>query len=306
MSVAGHGLRVALGAAAVIVLSSGSALADVTKDQCVEANGKGQDLRRQGKLTEAAEQFRKCADAACPGMVRDDCTRRLDEAQRAQPTVAFQVKDASGADQTSVTVTMDDKPIASKLDGTALPVDAGQHVFVFTVQGQAPVTLTLVLTEGEKGRLERVVMGGGSPPPAPLSGGTAGGMLDASSLTPPPAGGLGTQKTVGLAVGGVGVAGIIVGGIFGIMAIGKKSDQTDACGSSAACANRNAALDAHSSSQTDGTISTIGFVAGAALVAGGALLFFTGHSPEKTNAARIHVVPAMGPGGGALSLRGAF
>ena len=292
-------LRVALGAAAVIVLSSAPALAEATKDQCIEANNKGQDLRRQEKLTEAEDQFRKCADPACPPMVRDDCTRRLDDAQRAEPTVAFQVKNAAGADETNVTVTMDDRPLASKVDGRALPVDAGQHVFVFTVQGQAPVTLTLVLTEGEKGRLERVVVG--SPP----ADGTAGGVLDASSV-PPPGGGLGTQKTVGLVLGGVGVAGVVVGGIFGGLALSKKSDQTSACASPSSCTDRDAAISAHSSSQSDGTISTIGFVAGAALVAAGAVLFFTGHAPEKTNAARLHVVPAVGPGGGALSLGGAF
>jgi hypothetical protein len=306
MSAAGRRFRVAFGAAAAIVWSSAPALADMTKDQCVDANGKGQDLRRQGKLTEAADQFRKCADPTCPGMVRDDCTRRLDDAQRAQPTVAFQVKNAAGADVTDVTVTMDEKPLASHLDGTALPADAGQHVFTFTVSGQAPVTVTLVLTEGEKGRLERVVVGGGSPGPTPLSGGTAGGVLDPSSVPPPSGGGLGTQKTLGLALGGVGVAGVIVGAVFGMMAISKKSAQTNACSSATSCTDRQAALDAHSSSQTDGTIATIGFIAGGALVAGGAVLFFTGHAPERTSTARIRVLPTVGPRGAGLSLGGAF
>jgi hypothetical protein len=148
------------------------ALADLTKAQCIDANTSGQHLRREGKLSEAREQLRSCTDALCPSIVRDDCTRRLDELEKAQPTIAFEVKDGSGADVTAVKVTMDGKPLTDKLDGTALPVDIGQHVFTFDVAGDKPVTVsrTLLLTEGEKGRRERIAVGGppGSAlPPAP-------------------------------------------------------------------------------------------------------------------------------------------
>jgi hypothetical protein len=300
----GRRVGVALKAAALVAFVSAPAMADATKDQCIDANGKGQELRREGKLSAAAEQFRRCSDAACPAMVRDDCTRRLDDVVRAQPTIAFQIKDASGSDLSTVTVTMDDKPLATRLDGSALPVDVGQHVFTFAVSGQAPVSLTLVLTEGEKGRLERVTVGGGSSLGAPASGAT--GAVGSTSSSAAAGGGLGKQKLAGLVVGGVGVAGIAVGTIFGLMTLSQKSNQQSACASATDCTDHDQAVSAHSSGMTDGTIATIGFVAGAALLAGGAVLFFTGHSPERQTATRIHLVPSVAPGSGGLSIDGAF
>jgi hypothetical protein len=81
-----------------------------TKVQCVDANAKGQDLRRDGELSGARAQFRACAVSACPALVRDDCNRRLDEVERAQPTIVFDTKDAAGRDLSAVKVLVDGAP----------------------------------------------------------------------------------------------------------------------------------------------------------------------------------------------------
>jgi hypothetical protein len=52
-------------------------------------------------------------------MVRDDCTRRLDELDKAQPTIVFEAKDGAGRDLTAVQVTVDGKPLVESL--TARP-----------------------------------------------------------------------------------------------------------------------------------------------------------------------------------------
>jgi hypothetical protein len=147
---------------AALVVTSASAGADVTKAECIAANTAAQDLRRDGKLSAAREQLRKCVDPSCPGMVLDDCSRRLDELDKMQPTVVFEVKDAAGHDLSAVKVTVDGKSLVDKLDGSDLPVDPGEHVFTFTIDGQAPVSRTLVLSAGEKARREQVVIGGPS------------------------------------------------------------------------------------------------------------------------------------------------
>ena len=147
-------------------------MADTTKNQCIEANSSGQELRRQGKLSAAREQLRRCVDVACPGLVRDDCTRRLDELEKVQPTIVFIARDASGSDVTNVAVTLDGKPLADKLDGSELPVDPGEHVFTFTRAGQAPVSATLVLAPGEKDRRETISLTPGAPAVASQGQGT--------------------------------------------------------------------------------------------------------------------------------------
>jgi hypothetical protein len=295
-------------------------LADVTKDQCVDANGKGQELRREGKLTAAREQLRLCSHPACPAMVRDDCTKRLDDLERAQPTIAFEVKDASGADVSAVQVTMDGKPLAERLDGTALPVDIGEHVFTFEVAGQPPVTRTLVLTEGAKGRRERIALGKAtpsttppvppapSPAPVPEANAPAGAAPGSTVIEPAPtAGGMGTQKILGLVAGGVGVAGIAVGSIFGLMTSSEINQQKTDCASPTSCPNRARATSDHSAGSSDGAISTVAFIAGGALLAAGGILFFMGgQAPESTATTGLVITPGVGPGGGGMSIRGKF
>jgi hypothetical protein len=240
--------------AVVLCLASTPAGAQVTKEQCIDANGRAQHLRSEAKLQEAREQLRTCSNPVCPVMGRSDCTKRLDDLETAQPTIAFEAKDGAGADVVAVKVTVDGKPLADRLDGTPLPVDPGQHVFTFEMAGQPAVTRTLVLTEGEKGRREPIVLGPVTAPvPAPTPAPPAPGPTE-----PAPGGGIGKQKLLGLTAGGVGVAGIVIGGVFGLMTLSEKSQQQTACGGPRSAASHTQALGDHSSWMTDSTISTVG------------------------------------------------
>jgi hypothetical protein len=307
---------------AALLFASAPALADVTKNQCLDANGKAQELRRDGKLSAAKDQLRVCISSPCPAMVRDDCTKRLDELETAQPTIAFTARDASGADLIDVRVTIDGKLLVDRLDGKPVDVDTGAHVFTFEVPGQPPVTRTLVLTEGEKGRRERVIIGSAGAPlsapaaapitqAAPVAAPQAGAAPTAALITGPEptsaGGGMGTQKVLGLVAGGIGVVGVAVGSVFGAMAFSQKSREQSACGNGCTPGGHTQAVSDRSTGMTDGTISTVGFVAGGALLLGGAVLFFTAHhSTEGSAASGMIIVPSAGPSGGGLSLRGEF
>jgi hypothetical protein len=294
------------GLAVGLCLSSAPALAAVTKDQCIDANGQAQHLRTEGKLLEARAQLRTCSNPACPAIVRSDCTKRIDDLETALPTIAFEAKDGSGADLVAVKVTVDGKPLADRLDGTPLPVDPGQHVFTFEIEGQPPVARTLVLTEGVKGRREQIVLGP-APAAVPAPPPVATSLPVTEPATTSGGGGMGTQKILGLAAGGVGVAGLVVGGVFGAMTLSEKSQQQSACGSGTCSpAGHAQALNDHSSGMTDSTISTIGFIAGGALVVGGAVLFFTAHPSSQQPATGVLVAPSVGPGGGGVLLQGTF
>jgi hypothetical protein len=287
-------------AALAFALASASAYADLTKAECIDDNSKGQDLRRDGKLSAASQALRACAAPSCPALVRDDCTRRLDDLQRLQPAIIFDAKDGDGRDLSLVGVTVDGAPLAEKLDGTPLEVDPGERVFVFTVPGQPPVTRTFVLKEGDKERRERVVIG------APVNGPTP---ASPATFASEPAHGSGTRKSLGLVAGGLGVAGVAVGGVFGAMTLSKVSAQKTDCASVNACTNPTQAASDHASAETDRTIATIGFIAGGALLVGGAVLFLTatgGHASEAPANAGLTVTPSAGPGGGGLLLKGAF
>ena len=312
MSARHRTLRLAASIAAVVALASAPAAADLTKDQCIDANGKGQELRREGVLSAARVQLRQCATPSCPAMVRDDCTRRLDELERAQPTIVFEVKDATGADLIDVRVSADGQPLVSRLNGKPVNVDPGAHEFTFEAAGKPPVTERILVSEGEVGRRERVIVGAPAAaavpaPVSPPSPAPAPSSEPAVLSTPPASSGLGARKVIGLSIAGVGVVGVGVGAVFGLMASGAWSHAKSACGGDPAqCTDVATGSSYHDTTQTDGTLSTVGFIAGGALIATGAIVFLTGGHHEPSSATGVVVSPSLGPGLASVALKGAF
>ncbi len=283
---------------------------NLTKDQCVDSNGEGQELRREGQFSVARGKFLLCANQSCPAIVRDDCTKRLDELEKAQPTLAFQVKDASGADVSAVKVTVDRKVLTDALDGTSLRVDAGRHVFTFEIAGQPPILRTLVITEGVKGRREVVTMGAAPfVAPMPTTGASPAATPRSDAGRPAAAGTMGTREMLGTVTGGVGLAGLAVGGVFGLLTLSEKKKQQNDCPNFASCTSsgHSSAVTDHSNGMTDATISTTAFIAGAALLVGGAVLVFTaGGARDQPATTGVLVSPGVVPGGGGMLLRGVF
>jgi len=287
-------LSLAASVAIVTALSPTSALADMTKAQCIEANTNGQELRREGKMSAAREQLRQCADASCPSIVRDDCTKRLDDLERAQPTIIFEAKDGAGNDLGAVKVTVDGLPLADRLAGTPLAVDPGEHTFTFETAGQPTSQKKLVLREGEKDRRERITLGAaGTPAGSPQGAG-------AQPYTPPAetASGLGTQKVLAIVAGGAGVVGVGLGTAFGLIAISKKSDAQSACPD--LCSTQDG-VNKWSDAKSAANVSTVAFVVGGVALAGAATLWFTA-KPQASSGATAQI----GIGPGAVQLKGTW
>ena len=294
-------LRLGVAPLAAALLATVTAAAEVPKAQCVDANTQAQTLRRAGKFSEARTALRTCADASCPFIVQSDCTTRLDELNKAQPTLVLIAKDASGADVGGVSVTADGQPLTDKLDGTALAVDPGQHQFTFTSAGRPPVTRTLIVAEGEKDRREVINLDGAATPPAPpLAPSPAGSTASTASnadLAPQPAPDGGSRRTIGFVVGGAGIAAIGVGTYFGIAALSQKSDASSACGGhDQTCPTASQTAAAQSKLQdarTSGWISTAALGVGAVAVAVGVyLVVFSGGSSSESPAAALTVTPS--------------
>ncbi len=282
---------------ACMTLGPAARAADPTTADCLTASETSLKLRGEHKLREARNQLLVCAATNCPADVRNECLRRVDQVNASIPTIIFEAKDAAGNDVSAVKVTMDGQTLADRLEGTAISLDPGEHVFRFEAQGQPPFEKTLVIREAEKDRHERIVIGAAAttaprpalaaPAPAPSATGTS----------PPPAADAGssswsTQKTMGLVVGGVGVAGLIVGGIFGALSVSAHNSYEQNCGSNigAPAGFCNAqGVSGQSDAASKGTLSTVFFVGGGVLAAGGAVLFFT--APRGAGATQVGVGP---------------
>ena len=268
-------------AAAIALTAAGPASsAEPTKKECLAANDAAQDQRKEGKLIEARAKLVLCVATSCPGPVREDCAQRLTEVDAAMPSIVFEAKDAHGNDVAAVRVTVDGQPFAAKLDGAPVQVDPGEHRFSFDdADGFAHVEKTVVAREGDKGRHVAIVLGAAAP--------QAVGRSTTAAVAPAPSDGS-AQRTWGFVVGGAGVAGIVVGGVFGLVA--KSTYDGEHCPKYCAAVPSDALAQA--------TVSTVGFIAGGALLAGGAFLYFTAPS--------VAVGPTVGAGGAGLSIRGAW
>jgi hypothetical protein len=282
------------------IAAPAAALADVTKDQCIDANASAQSLRREGRFADARKQLAICMDPRCPKMITGDCGARLEELERAQPTIVLDAKDARGADVSAVKVTMDGQLLAEKLDGRALPVDPKEHTFTFEAAGQAPVTRTFVAREGDRGRRVSIVLGEAAPPAAPSAQPEAASPA-AADVTPQGSSG-GTQKTLGIVAGAAGLAALAGGTVFGLLASSAKDAYQKNCGSNIGAPSANLCTsqgvqDNHDAS-SKALVSTVLFIGGGVALAGGLVLFVT--APSGKPGVEAAVVP------NGLLLRGAF
>jgi hypothetical protein len=295
-----------------------SALAgDPSKAECLSSSAEWATLREAHKLRAARGQLLVCAAASCPADIREECSRHIPEVSTAIPSIVFAAQDASGNDLATVAVSMDGQRLATSLDGTSVAIDPGEHTFRFEAAGQTPIEKRLVIREGEKERREKIVFGGGAAPqpaPAPAVQGAPPSPQPApprpespAAAAPAPEGtrssGLGGQKILGLASGGAGIVGVVVGSVFGLMASSKWSSAKSDCG--AGCLPTAPAQKEKSDASDLGTIATIGFVAGGALLATGAALYFTAPA-STTEGAALRLTPILGPGTAAMTLSGRF
>jgi hypothetical protein len=168
-------------------------------------------------------------------------------------------------------VKLDGAPIDSKSLGAPRPVGVGSHEVVVEATGRPPWSARVTLAEGDRREVAPL-------PPAAAERG-------------------GSRRTAGFVVGGVGVASLLVGAITGGLAFAKKGVVVDNC--VGGC--NQAARDARDSGKAIAHASTATFVIGGAALAAGLILVVTDR--PKGN---VSVSAAPLPGGGAISLAGAF
>jgi hypothetical protein len=193
---------------------------------------------------------------------------------------------ARGAPAESV-VTLDSSKLGAGSLGAVLAANPGMHVIVVRALGHAAKTFSVVLTEGAHITIE-VAPGASLAAQAPRDGASPG---DARKIT--------TRTTVALGLGGAGVVGLVVGGIFGFVSKSTYEGALKSCdnGNPSACSDRG--IHDGQTAHGQATMSTIGFVTGGVLLAGGAVLYLTA---PKDGGASIRLT--VGPS--AFHVRGAW
>jgi hypothetical protein len=253
---------------------------------------------RLGKVVAAQESYNKIirewgTNAAAPPAFKDALEAARSEVGAVSARIATITVTIDGPP--SPTVTIDGQPVPSAALGLKRPVDPGTHKVAATAEGYGPAETSFTAVAGAASTVSLKLDKAGA---RPLGVGTTGAP-PAPSPSPSPAeppgadahGKGSSNKTLALVAFGVGGAGLVVGGVTGVLALGKAGDLKTACNADKICPpNEQSNVDSY---KAMGTISTIGFVVAGVGGVAGALLWFT--APKETaraDGARYATVPA--------------
>jgi len=248
---------------------------------------------RSGKTASAWAQFREAISLArATGSAEREQLAR-DRADALEKRLARLTISLEGAAPSGLEVRRDGARLDPAELGIAIPVDPGTHAVTATAPGRAEFSTSVdVQGDGAQAAVKIPELGAaGAEAPAAAATGEAAVSTD---------GGGSSQKTLALVAGGVGIAGLAVGGFFGVKASSTWSDAKAECSDYPyGCGSEGTSLGEDAKSQA--TISTVGFGAGIVLLAAGAVLWFTaGPSTPEATATSF----GIGPSGAAV--RGSF
>lgn len=232
--------------------------------------------QKAGKTASAWARFRE-AVALAQRQNRPDREKTADDRAQALEPRLIRLKIVN--ENANVTIKMDDVELDPDVLGTAIPIDPGKHSLLVSAPGKKPFETTLDASERVKRpSVEIPTLEDDKPVEAVKP------KKKPKVVEPPPEeherGG--TQRFIGLAVGGLGVVGLGVGSFFGLRTFSKWSEAESRCPGLQCDAQ---GFDAATAAQNSGTVSTIAFAAGGALVLGGAALYFTAPRGKARGAA---------------------
>ncbi|APR78152.1 Hypothetical protein A7982_03499 [Minicystis rosea] len=280
-----------------------------------------------GKLVSAQETFLKLTREElapnAPAAFKNAQAAAREELAAIEPRIASLRIVLDGLGQRKATVKMDEQQVPAALVGVFRPVDPGKHEIGIYPVGGAPVKGVVELKDGEKKDFKIFVPDGPPPSGVPLN---AADNPDApKTVTPeaPPTKDQAESKFMtplrgaGFGVGALGVAGLVVGGIF-IAKSGstqtKANDMATAYGCDPKCdvpktAAMKEAFDAFKALDRDAatqkTIGAVGFITGGVALAGGVAMIILGKpKPGAAPAKKASMEPWFD--GKSLGLRGEF
>lgn len=249
----------------VAALTCISAGAQADDKECMAAASKGQELRDEGKLTEARTLFERCADPSCPAPIPGYCAEWLGDVARKMPTVVFRAVDETGHDVTDASAQIDGSaPVA--VDGRAVDVNPGKRTIRISRAGSRPFEDVIVVAQGEK---DRVVVAKLAPAP-----------IAATPVeTPAPVKTSRGVPTASWVAWGIGGAALLSFAAFGLKARVDYDDYESRCGSRCAPSERDTV-------QTSVTIADVSLVV-ALLAAGvGTVFYLVRPTPSSAEARR--------------------
>jgi hypothetical protein len=245
--------------------------------------GLGRLLEARDAYLAAAHYPSKADEPAVFTSARNDGQASAD---RLEGRIASLVLDVSGTkDGASLRVTIDNVEIPPDVARLPRRVDPGRHLILVTSPGYRTARLEVATTEGQEARVRVMLLPGES---------------GSEGVTPPAPSAPGSSRVPAFVAFGVGGAGLVLGSIFGAMALGDAGNLRSQSGCPSNCPT--SAQPQIGSLHAAQWISDIGLGLGVVGLGVGAALWFTSHGPEAPPTASLRV--DVGPG--VVGLHGGF
>jgi hypothetical protein len=191
------------------------------------------------------------------------------------------------------TATLDGEPFATSAMNSETPADPGDHELTVTSPGKKTFTAKFNLSKGSSPLKVPVALVDAPPdqPPGPVAPVIINQPEDKYETNP--------VRTVGWVVGGVGAAGLVAGGIMGILAMvneANRATQATDCeaGSQSACAE--AATSSSRGKAFQGAAIAAAAIGGAAVITGIILIVVGKPIKVEDKKTGLAVQPSLGPG----------
>lgn len=252
--------------------------------ECVANAERADKLRRANKLVDARTTLQQCMKSECPRSVQRECSQAMSDVLSTLPSVVPGARDAKGRDLVDVRVSIDGKLATETLDGKALAIDPGVHVFRFELRGAASLEERVVVRPGEKNRPVTITFATPEEKEKPKE--KAATKADAEEDAP----------IAAYVVGGIGLAALGAALLIDLNASANARELRATCAPNCAESEVDAIRDRY---LLAGVTAAIG---GAALITGVVLFFTHGRKAQSTQSGRGFVLPnfAFGAGGNVI------
>ena len=269
---------------------------------------------KQGKFASAWSSFKEALVTA----QRDNRPERVEYAKKhialVEPKVSkITIEVPSDVNEPGLSVSLDGAPLGDAAWGVGMPVDPGAHQVTASAPSKQSYERTVQIENGSTSikipKLEAATSGA-TPPPVAVDQ----DVVKKPVVDEPKSGN--SQRTAGYVIGSAGIVALGVGSYFGLHAMSKWSERKDNC-PNGACTE--AAKSAGDSAKSAALISDIGFGVGIIAAGVGTYLVLSAkpsaESPSESTGAHarparqarsLQVLPAFGPLGGGLVLRGDY
>lgn len=223
---------------------------------CYESTGK--TASSYGAFGEAAVMARNAGDKA-----------RLADAERRAKVMEVKlsrlvIRMVANPKPAGLVVRRDGREVPEGLFEAAIPLDPGEHAIEASAPGKKAWTATVRVPKAPGSMTVDIP----ALADAPIELGENGSWWS-------------TRRKIGVGVAGAGLAGLVVGSVFGVMTLGKSSDSKAHCSPGLERCD-SIGMGLQSDARTTARVSDVAFAVGGAALVGGVVLFATAPSISVT------------------------